>query len=216
MAIKGAIFDMDGTLLDSMHVWVNIAGDYLSTKNIQMTPKIEKELGGLMLKDIAEYFIKNFGFELQADEIIVEINHLVENEYFHKVTVKPGVLEFLETLKCAGVRMCVATASDRYLVEAALKRVGIDGYFDAIFTCSEVAANKTSPDIYFKSLEFLGTDIGETYVFEDTYTPVRTAKLAGFHVVGVADKWSAHKRASISSTADIFVDNMTEIDISKL
>ncbi len=216
MAIKGAIFDMDGTLLDSMHVWIDIANKYLKSKNITLTPNIEKELGGLMLKDLGEYFIKHFGFELTVDEVIDEVNKLVEDEYFYKVQVKPGIKDLLEELKDRGIPMCVATASDRYLVEAALRRVGILNYFDAIFTCSEVEANKTSPDIYERALEHLGTNKNETYVFEDTYTPVHTAKEANFPVVGVADKWSAHKRDLIRGEADFFIDHPRELNIDVL
>lgn len=216
MAIKGAIFDMDGTLLDSMHVWIDIADKYLISKNLSITPEIEEEIAGLMLKDLGEYFIKYFGFKMTVDEIINEVNSLVENEYFYKVQIKPGTAELLETLKKRGVSMCVATASDRYLVEAALRRVGILDYFSAIFTCSEVDANKTSPDIYEHALNHLGTKKYETYVFEDTYTPIRTAKEAGFPVVAIADKWSVGKRELIKKEADFFIDHPSELDINKL
>lgn len=216
MAIKGAIFDMDGTLLDSMHVWIDIAGKYLTSKNINLTPNMENEIAGLMLKDLAEYFIKHFGFNMTVEEIIDDVNRLVENEYFYNVQIKPGTEDLLKELKRRNIPLCVATASDRYLVEAALKRVGIIDYFDKIFTCAEVDANKTSPDIYEHARAFLGTDKNETYVFEDTYTPIRTAKDAGFPVVAVADKWSAHRRDLIKKTADFFFDHPSELDIDAL
>lgn len=216
MAIRGAIFDMDGTLLDSMHVWIDINDKYLTSKNLNITPAIEEEIAGLMLKDMGEYLIKYFGFKMSVDEIVDEINSLVEDEYFYKVQMKPGTAKLLETLKNHGVSMCVATASDRYLVEAALKRVGILDYFSAVFTCSEVDANKTSPDIYEHALRHLGTKKDETYVFEDTYTPIHTAKEAGFPVIAIADKWAIGKRDLIKKEADFFVDTVSELDINKL
>lgn len=216
MAIKGAIFDMDGTLLDSMHVWIDIAEKYLTSKNITITPVIENEIAGLMLKDLGEYFIKHFGFEMTVEEIIDDVNKLVEDEYFYNVQIKPGTEELLKDLKSRNIPMCVATASDRYLVEAALKRVGILHYFDRIFTCTEVDANKTSPDIYEHALKHLGTKKEETYVFEDTYTPIRVAKSANFPVVAIADKWSAHRRELIKETADFFIDHPSELNIDEL
>lgn len=211
MAIKGAIFDMDGTLLDSMHVWVGIAQNYLASKQIELTPEIQKDISGMMLKEMSEYFITRFGFEVTSDDVIKEINGIVENEYFHNVQPKPGVLEFLESLKSQGVKMCVATATDRYMAEAALKRCGLFDYFEFMITCTEANANKTVSTIYDMSLERLGTEKSDTYIFEDTYIPVKTAKDSGYHIVAVADKWSMKNADRLKEVADLYVENLSQI-----
>ena len=216
MAIKGAIFDMDGTLLDSMHVWIGISERYLVTKGIVITPEIQKEISGMMLKEMAEYFIEKFKLLLNPEDIIREINGLVEEEYFHKVKPKPGIPELLEDMQSRGIKMCVATATDRYMAEAALKRCDLLKYFGHLFTCGEEGANKTTSQIYDTALKFLGTPKEETYIFEDTLIPVKTAKDANYNLVAIADKWSAMKAPQIKDIADYYVENPLELNIDLL
>lgn len=216
MAIKGAIFDMDGTLLDSMYVWIDIAPRYLKTKGITVTEEQRKLLGTMLLQDMANYFISNLGFTLTVDEIVAEINSIAESAYFHDVVAKPGISELLSELKKRGVKMCVATASDRYLVEAALKRTGIINFFDRIFTCGEHNVDKKTPYIFDIAREFLGTPKEETYVFEDTLTSVKTVKSAGYPLVAIRDKWSEKNREQIKSLADFYVDSPKDINVDLL
>ncbi len=216
MAIKGAIFDMDGTLLDSMYVWIDIAPRYLKTKGITVTEEQRKLLGTMLLQDMANYFISNLGFTLTVDEIVAEINSIAESAYFHDVVAKPGISELLSELKKRGVKMCVATASDRYLVEAALKRTGIIDFFDCIFTCGEHNVDKKTPYIFDIARESLGTPKEETYVFEDTLTSVKTVKSAGYPLVAIRDKWSEKNREQIKSLADFYVDSPKDINVDLL
>lgn len=216
MSIKGAIFDMDGTLLDSMHVWIDIAPRYLKTKGITVSEEQRKLLGTMLLQDMANYFINNFGFTMTVDEIVAEIDSLVEDAYFNDVETKPGVPELLTELKKRGIKMCVATASDRYLVESALERTGILKFFDHVFTCGEHNVDKKTPYIFDVAREFLGTPKEETYVFEDTLTSVKTVKAAGYPLVAIRDKWSEKNRDQIMALADFYVDSPAEIDINKL
>lgn len=216
MSIKGAIFDMDGTLLDSMHVWIDIAPRYLKTKGIAVSEEQRKLLGTMLLQDMANYFINNFGFTMSVDEIVAEIDSLVEDAYFNDVETKPGVPELLSELKKRGIKMCVATASDRYLVESALERTGILKFFDHVFTCGEHNVDKKTPYIFDIARDFLGTPKEETYVFEDTLTSAKTVKAAGYPLVAIRDKWSEKNRGEIMALADFYVDSPTEIDINKL
>lgn len=216
MAIKGAIFDMDGTLLDSMHVWIDIAPRYLKTKGITVSEEQRKLLGTMLLQDMANYFINHFGFTLTVDEIVAEIDSMVEEAYFYDVEVKPGVPELLSELKSRGVKMCVATASDRYLVESALERTGILKFFDHVFTCGEHNVDKKTPYIFDIAREFLGTSKEETYVFEDTLTSVKTVKAAGYPLVAVRDKWSEKNKEQIKTLADFYVDSPKDINIALL
>ena len=220
MAIRGAIFDMDGTLLDSMHIWVSIPNQYIKAQfkehGVEKIPKFYKDIGGITLLDIANFLIDYLHLDKTPQSIIDEINDMALKEYRKTATVKPGTVEFLEKLKARGVKMCIATASDRFMVEEILTKLDILKYFDRIFTCGEVGSNKSSPDIFEAALSFLGTDKKDTYVFEDTYAPVKTTKEAGFNVVAVADKWSADKRELIEPLADIYTANINTINIEKL
>lgn len=216
MSIKGAIFDMDGTLLDSMHAWVKIGERYIKTKGIVLTDEQKGLVGGMLLEEMSEYLKKEFDFKLAPPEIVAEINKMVEDEYFHKIVAKPGVRGFLETLKENNIKMCVATATDRYITEAVLERLDLLKYFECVFTCGELHVDKSTPDIYDKALEALGTKKEETYVFEDTYLPISTLHKAGYQFVAVSDKWSKHREEDIKKISNIFVEDLSTLDINTL
>ncbi len=209
--ISGAIFDLDGTILDSMFIWNEIGYKFLENKNIQAPPGADKEFIKMSLKQAAEYYIEHFDNTATIDSIINDINKLVESFYFNEVVKKPGVSEFLEMLKNRGVKMCVATATDKYLVEKALERNGLLHYFSEIFTCNGVGAGKDTPVIYNKALEHLGTDKETTFVFEDALYAIKTAKKAGFKLVGISDVSEKADPEIIKSYCDCFINNYSEI-----
>lgn len=212
MAIKGAIFDMDGTLTESMHLWIEIGRRYIESLGMEVSAEQNAAMTQMLLEPMALYMQEQFGLTKSQEEIVAEINAIVEHGYYEEVLVKPTVTEFLQKLQDRGVKMCMATATDRHLTEACLKRNGLDRYFSAIFTCGEEHCNKRTPQIYDKARAFLGTEKDETWIFEDTYVAVCGAKLSGCHVMALADRWSAHRREEIIETADRFVDRMGEID----
>lgn len=216
MSIKAAIFDMDGTLLDSMYLWIDIGPRYLESKGIKYTEDIKRETKLMLLPELGQYFIDHGYVNISVDEFIDEVNSSVEDGYYNKVPVKPGVVECLEMLKQNGVRMVVATATDRHLAEAALKRVGIIGYFEKIFTCTEVGADKKVPLIFDTALSYLGTDKEETYVFEDTLTPIKTVTTAGYPLVAICDEWSAKYKDKIIPLANIYLENLADLDFNQL
>ena len=138
--IKGAIFDLDGTVFDSMHIWSDIGLRFLKEKGVEPEPGIEDEFVKMSMTQAAEYYIKNIDPTETVLGIVEAVNKLVEGFYYNDVLLKDGVKEFLEFLKQRNVKMCVATATDKYMVEKALQRNGIDMYFSEIFTCGTVAA----------------------------------------------------------------------------
>ena len=207
--IKGAIFDLDGTLLDSMFIWDTIGEEYLRSLGKEPHEDLKETFMTLTLEEAAEYYREHYGVTLSVKEIVDGINAMVEQTYRTKVTLKPGISEYLAWLKENGVRMCVATVTDRYLVEETLERLGVRHYFSEIFTCAEVGFGKDKPIIYQKALEHLGTEKSDTYVFEDLPFALNTAKTDGFPTVGIYDRHEAHQD-ELKELADYYVLDFTD------
>ena len=143
-------------------------------------------------------------------EIIEGINKLIADFYFYKAPLKSGVKEFLNELKEHNIPMCIATATEISLIEAALSRCGIRDFFSEIFTCSGVGKSKNEPDIYRIAMEHLGTEKSDTFVFEDAFHAARTAKNDGFQVVGVYDCAESEK-SSLQEISDIYIESFNEL-----
>lgn len=208
--IKGAIFDVDGTLLDSMPIWDSVASDYLKSRNCMPRPDLDDDLRALGGHQIPEYFQIEYGIKESVQEINKAIGGLLENFYYNIATPKDGVVDVLESLRAHGVKMCVATATDRYLIEPALEKCGLLGYFGRIFTCREERTSKSSPDIFLRAASFLGTDIVETLVFEDALYAIRSAKRAGFPVVAVYDLSADGQQDEIKSLCDWYYKSFSD------
>ena len=204
--IKGAIFDLDGTLLDSMSIWDTIGEDYLRSLGIEPRENLAETFKTFTLEESAEYYRTHYGVTLSVAEIVDGVNRMIEDFYKNTVPLKKGVSEFLAGLSKAGVRMCIATVTDKYLVEAALKRLGVRGYFSEIFTTAEVGCSKNKPTIYRTALDHLGTPKSETVVFEDTLHALMTAKNDGFPVVAVYDKHEKNQER-LKEIADIYIED---------
>ena len=207
--IKGAIFDLDGTLLDSMFIWDTIGEEYLRSLGKEPREDLKETFMTLTLEEAAVYYRENYGVTLSVGEIVDGVNSMVEQTYRTKVTLKPGISEYLAWLKENGVRMCVATVTDRYLVEETLERLGVRHYFSEIFTCAEVGFGKDKPIIYQKALEHLGTAKEETCVFEDMLFALNTAKTDGFPTVGVYDRHEVHQD-ELKKLSDYYIRDFSD------
>lgn len=204
--IKGAIFDFDGTLVNSMFIWDTFGEDYLRTLGKEPNENLTETFKTFTLEQAAEYYRKNYGVTLSVGEIVDGVNEMVAKLYRTKVVLKNGVLEFLCDLRSKGVKMCVATVTDRPIVEDVLKKLGIRDFFTEIFTCAEVGYNKETPHIYRAALKALGTKKDETVVFEDALHALMTAKNDGFTVAAVYDKHEA-KQIEMRSEADYYISD---------
>ena len=185
--IKGAIFDMDGTVLNSMWVWHDLGKRYLAKRGILAEEGLSEKLLRLSLDQGAKYLKERYALNCTEWQIADGINELVRRDYIQNVQLKRGAAELLKKLYSAGVKICAATATDEKLIDAALRRCGVRKYFDGIFTCTAVGHGKDEPDVFEIALAFLGTEKGETFIFEDALHAADTAKRAGFKVVGVYD-----------------------------
>ncbi len=211
MKIKGAIFDLDGTLLDSMKIWDTIGEDYLGSIGKIPREDLREALRPMSSVQAAEYFITDYGVESSVQEIMDGIIDLTAHFYIEEAPAKKCVKDFLEQLKQNGVKMCIVTATDRRLAEAALERNRLLDYFETIFTCNEVGSGKDNPEIFDRAFRFLDTKKEETYIFEDALFAIRTAKNAGYRVVAVYDESAEGQQAEIRQLADITIQSFDEI-----
>ena len=204
MKIKCAIFDFDGTLFDSMFIWDNVGEIYLRSLGKEPKASMREDIRILSLYQSACYFKEEYGIDLSVEEIMEGINQTIEHFYIHEVQPKVGVVPFLNELKQQGIFMCIATASDRYQIEAALKRCGMEEIFEAVFTCTEVGHGKDEPEIFRKAMEYFDADRSNTVVFEDALHAIRTAKSDGFEVVAVFDSSEEHQN-EIRNLSDCYI-----------
>lgn len=209
--IKGAIFDLDGTLLDSMWVWDKVDADFLGNRGFEVPPDYQKAIAAMGFTETAEYTIERFRLAEKTEDIIQEWNEMAQREYHESVFIKPCVRELLERLKQDGIRLGVATASYASLFEECLRRNGIYGYFQAFTETSEVARGKGFPDIYIKAAEKLGCAPEECVVFEDIHQGILAAKEGGFYTVGVYEDKSAYSWADIERDADLAIRGFDEL-----
>lgn len=209
--IDGAIFDMDGTLLDSMHIWDDIGSKFLKSIGIEPEENLREVLRVMSVMQGAEYFIIHYGVKMTVPEIVSKMRSIVAHQYEEIVKEKPGIKELLECLKNAGVKMCVATATDKSLSKIALKRNGLMDYFADIITCDDVGKGKDEPYIYLEARDIIGTDTEHTAVFEDAYYAAKTAKDAGFILVGVEDKSAEGQRSEIIKISDVYTKDFKNL-----
>ncbi len=213
MRIEGAIFDMDGTLLDSMFVWDTVPREYLRSRGISPGEETVGLLEHMTVDEAVEHLRVRYALPESHKEILGGLERTVGILY-ETVTPKPGVSEALALLRAHGVRMALATLTDRPLVERTLGRLGLLSYFDAIFTCAEVGAPKTSPRIYEAALAALGTRREATPVFEDAWYAIKTAKAAGFPIVAVYDDSGKDRYARAVAVSEIAVPDWRALDLS--
>lgn len=210
--IKGAIFDIDGTLLDSMPVWENAGARYLATLGIKARSDLKERLDALSLPEGALYMQKEYKLSVTTEEILEGVNQVVKDFYFKEAVLKPGVCDLIQKLKKNQVRLIIATATDAEMAKAALIRNGIWKDFDGMITCEEAGAGKTSPTVFELAREHLQTKKEETWVFEDSLYAVKTASKAGFPVCSIYDAYSRDNTEEIRTFSDIYVKDFYEIE----
>lgn len=205
MRLLGAIFDMDGVLLDSNYVWRDLSARYLRSHGKEPEANLRSILQPLSMDDTAAYLRSHYQLSRTEKEIAQDMTDMIREEYLFHVPAKAGVEKLLSLLKMNGVTMYVASATDRPLVEAALRRTDLMRYFKGIMTCAEAGASKTSPLIYEKCLTRLRCDKQHCIVFEDSLHAIRTASGAGFRVAAVYDEGSAAVQDEIRSLSEYWI-----------
>ena len=207
--LKGAIFDADGTLIDSMHIWHELGARYLESLNIAPEENLSAKLYPMSLEMSCRYLKERYHLSDSEGDILSGILGIIEGFYRDEVALKEGVREFLSAMSGKNIPMVIATSGDRDLLTSALTRNGIAEYFDGIFTCSELSTSKHEPDIFMACAGFLGLNPESVGVFEDSLFAVETAKRAGFITFGVADGSNIHQWEMIRAIADYSIETFT-------
>lgn len=186
--IKGAIFDLDGTILDSMGMWRNLDRNFVESFGKVYDPQISRDIVGMTLEQAADHFRKVLELGMTTEQILDQWNDHLLNQYKNVITLKNSVDKVIDKWYSKGIKMCVATLTDNSLASVALEKFGLLSKMEFILTVSQVGKSKRHPDIYLKSAEKMGLLPQECVVLEDTYYAIKAAKEAGFTVYCIDDE----------------------------
>lgn len=208
--IRAAIFDIDGTLLDSTEIWEEAGARYLHSLGIDPEQNLGRILFSMTIEEGAAYTKKRYRLPQSTEEIRQGVLDTVRDFYEREAQAKDGVGVFLERLREAGIPMITVTAGYREYSMRALKRLGLAGYFQTMLTCSELGLSKREPEIWRRAAEYLRTEPEETWVFEDALHAIKGAKSAGLRTAAVADEHSRTERGRIREAADVYIESWRE------
>ncbi|MCI9155864.1 MAG: HAD family phosphatase [Lawsonibacter sp.] len=214
MELKFAIFDMDGTLVDSLPYWRQLYLEYLASRGVTDPPaSVMTQTAPLTSREAVAFFARTFGLSDTPEEGVAEINRLIEGHYRADVLMKQGAESVLKRLQAAGWKMCVASATAPQLIDLCLRRLGVRDYFEFVLSCVEVGAGKNHPDVYLEAARRLGGTPEQTVVFEDAVFAVRTAKQAGFQVAAVyGDPNTTQDQAELKAAAHWYLPQWEDED----
>jgi haloacid dehalogenase superfamily, subfamily IA, variant 3 with third motif having DD or ED len=206
-----AIFDLDGTLVDSMWIWRDIDIDYLGRHNIPFDEELQAKIEGLSFHETAVYFKENYGITESIEEIQKEWNDMAIEFYRTKVFPKPGVIDYLKQLRSRGIKTGIATSNSWELLSAVLESTGLDAYMDSIHTACEIKKGKPAPDIYLLVAKDLAVDPADCMVFEDIVPGIQSGHSAGMRVCSVYDEYSEERMDEIIAMSDYHITSFTEL-----
>jgi len=209
--MEGAIFDMDGTLVDSMWVWYAINKDFLGKRNLSVPKDLKENIETMTFRESAKYFKDRFQIEDSIEAIMEEWNDMAKEAYTNDVKLKPGALEYLALLKENEIKIGLATSNHSIIVDITLKQNKIEHFFDAICTIDEVEREKNFPDIYLLTAKKLNVAPEKCVVFEDILPAIKGAKLAGMKVVAIEDEYSMDRKEEIMHLSDRYIEKYEDL-----
>jgi HAD superfamily hydrolase (TIGR01509 family) len=211
--IEGVLFDLDGTLIDSMGIWKEIDEEYLGRYGLTVPEGMKEEIEGMGFTETAIYFKSRFELKDSIEQIKKDWLDLTFEFYTTQVALKEGVFDFLNSLKARRIPLGIATSNSIELAKAALKSHGILEYFETVCTSCDVKKGKPSPDIYLKASGSIGVPPSKCLVFEDVPMGIIAGKTAGMKVCAIADKHSVNQEAKIRSLADYYITDYHQISL---
>ena len=209
--IKGVIFDLDGTLVDSMWMWKTIDIEYLGKRGLDCPEDLQKKIEGMSFSETAVYFKERFHLPDSLDEIKAEWTRMSLDKYEHQVPLKPGAGRFLRFLKDHNIPMGIATSNGQAMVDGVLDALKIRPFFDSVATACEVKAGKPAPDIYLYVAGKLGVKPEDCLAFEDVPAGIQAGKAAGMRVIAMADEFSRAMEEEKRRLADFWADDFDQV-----
>lgn len=212
MNVKAIVFDLDGTLINSAKVWIDIDIEYEKKYGLKIPEDYFEIIKPMGFSQLAVYYADVLGVPRTPEEIMAEWHSMAEEKYKNEVLLKPYAKDFIEKQHKLGVKMCIATANNTSLTEAALKRLGILGCFEFILSCDEISCGKDTPQVYLEASKRLGFSPSETAVFEDMLHGILSAKAGGFYTVAVLDgMYGSDDEEQIKKCADKYINGYDEL-----
>ena len=211
ISFKAAVFDLDGTILDSMSMWRTLLENALLRHGIYPEPLLSLNIWGIGAEKREIYLKDRYGLTVDYSALAKDNPYYIKKFYKEEAAAKPGSVEFIKYLKNKGIKIALATATPIDYMESALDRFGIKNSFDFVITTKDIGVGKFKPDIYDISCRHLGVDKSDAVVFEDAYYAVNTAKSAGYKVIAIDDYWQFENKDNIRSLADRYIESWSEV-----
>jgi HAD superfamily hydrolase (TIGR01509 family) len=211
--IKGVIFDVDGTLLDTMWIWDGIASRYIESFGKKPEDDIGDKLYSLSYGEAMKYIKDTYNIERSLEQVAADVKEMVRKFYEKESMPKKGVVELIKKLNDRGIPMAAATSNEKDYIIKAFERLGILRYFRKVVNCGEYNTTKSSPEIYMHASEDFNLPVENIAVFEDAFYAVKTAKDAGYITIGVAEPTAKKEEQEIRKYADAFINDFDEFNL---
>lgn len=205
--IRAVIFDLDGTLVDSMWMWKAIDVEYLERFGLAVPENLQSDIEGFSFSETAHYFKERFSIPDSMEKMKADWNQMAKEKYEKEVFLKPGALEFLQKCKAEQIPMGIATSNSRELVDTVIRALHLEAYFSCVMTACEAAKGKPAPDIYLAVAKKLGVPPAQCLVFEDIVPGILAGKNAGMRVCAIEDEYSVYQREEKKKIADYYIEN---------
>lgn len=209
--VGAVIFDMDGTILDSLDIWVKSDVQFITEQGFEYDSSVSAELKKLHFHSACDFLKEHYSLSMSSEDIGNRIMELVEHGYLNEVRLKEGAAEFIDKLAENGIKMCVATSNEKSLAEGALRNIGIWDKMEFAITSQEVGEGKETPKIFLEAAKRLGADIEKTVVFEDSSHALHSAKLGGFKTVGIYERNFPDEFDELKKEADLTIKSFKEL-----
>ena len=209
--IKACIFDLDGTLVDSMWMWPDIDREYLNRFEIEYDDNLKNEIDGISFHETAVYFKNKFGISDSVEKICKDWEEMAYDKYKYEVKEKPGCKKFLEHLRSKGIRMGIATSNNRSMVDVVLESLDMKDFFEVITTSDEVKRGKPAPDVYLTTANLLNVEPKNCLVFEDVVAGIMAGKSAGMRVCAIEDDFTKEVRQKKKELSDYYIVDYSEL-----